>query len=104
MAEELHFHLLELARTKREVARRDLVAETLAGLRDAERNFYARRIAHVFEVDEHSLSRLGAKKCHVVGAAQGAERGLEHEVELARLGELALVGFARMLAGLERAF
>src|SRR5262249_34853331 len=34
--EELHLHLLELARAEEEVARRDLVAERLAGLRDAE--------------------------------------------------------------------
>src|SRR5207245_5869259 len=35
--EELHLHLLELARPKREVAGGDLVAERLADLRDAER-------------------------------------------------------------------
>src|SRR5688572_22165454 len=40
VAEELDLHLLELARAKREVARRDLVAEGLAGLRDAERNLH----------------------------------------------------------------
>src|SRR5690606_18207631 len=32
--EELHLHLLELARTEDEVSRRDLVAERLADLRD----------------------------------------------------------------------
>src|SRR3954469_14016722 len=35
-AEELDLHLLELARAEREVARGDLVAETLADLGDAE--------------------------------------------------------------------
>ena len=40
--EELHLHLLELTGTEDEVARRDLVAERLADLRDAERRLLAR--------------------------------------------------------------
>ena len=43
--EELHLHLLELARPEDEVARRDLVAERLADLRDAERNLLPGRSA-----------------------------------------------------------
>src|SRR5258708_5355702 len=104
MAEELHFHLLELARAKREIARRNLVAETLSRLRDTEWDFHPCRIAHILEVDEHSLRRFGAKKGDVVGSPQSAQRRFEHEVEFARLGELTLVMFARMFAGLERAF
>src|SRR5260221_14275636 len=38
MTEELHFHLFEFARTKGEISRRDLVAETFSGLRDAKRD------------------------------------------------------------------
>jgi hypothetical protein len=42
--EELHLHLLELAGAEDEVARRDLVAERLADLRDAERRLLAARV------------------------------------------------------------
>src|SRR5258708_32062668 len=42
--EELHFHLLELARAENEIARRDLVAKRLPDLRDAEGNLPARRL------------------------------------------------------------
>src|SRR5690606_16595723 len=42
--EELHLHLLELAGPEDEVARRDLVAERLADLADAERDLLARRL------------------------------------------------------------
>ena len=41
--EELHLHLLELARAEDEVARGDLVTERLADLADAERRLLARR-------------------------------------------------------------
>src|SRR3712207_377783 len=41
--EELHLHLLELAGAEDEVARRDLVAEGLADLADAERRLLPRR-------------------------------------------------------------
>src|SRR5699024_8665214 len=50
--EVLHFHLLELAGTEDEVARRDLVAEALADLADAERRLLAGGVEHVGEVDE----------------------------------------------------
>ena len=43
--EELELHLLELARAEHEVAGRDLVAEGLADLRDAERRLLARGLA-----------------------------------------------------------
>ena len=42
--EELHLHLLELARAEDEVPGRDLVAERLADLRDAERDLLPRRL------------------------------------------------------------
>jgi hypothetical protein len=45
--EELHLHLLELAGAEDEVAGRDLVAERLADLRDAERRLLARVVMHV---------------------------------------------------------
>src|SRR3989442_8980098 len=52
--EELHLHLLELARPEREVAGRDLVAERLADLRDAERDLLAGGLEHVQRSEEHT--------------------------------------------------
>jgi hypothetical protein len=57
-AEVLHLHLLELARAKDEVPRRDLVPEGLTDLRDPERQPSPRRLLDVLEVDEDPLRRL----------------------------------------------
>ncbi len=57
--EVLHLHLLELERAEDEVARRDLVAERLADLRDPERWLAARDLGDVLEVDEDALRGLG---------------------------------------------
>ena len=84
MAEELDLHLFELARAEGEVARRDLVAEALADLGDAERDADARAVHDVLEVDEDALGRFGAEKCGIFLAAEGADDGLEHQVEFAR--------------------
>ena len=97
--EELHLHLLELPRTEDEVAGRDLVAEGLADLRDPERRFLARELQDVLEVDEDALRRLGSQVDGRAGLLDGADRGLEHEVEVARLREVALLRFPRMLRG-----
>ena len=59
--EELHLHLLELARAEDEVPGRDLVAERLADLRDAERHLLPRRLLHVQEVHVDALRRLRAQ-------------------------------------------
>src|SRR6266508_1847473 len=88
--EVLHLHLLELARAEEEVARRDLVAEGLADLRDAERRLPARELEHVLEVDEDALRGLGAEVCESAGLLERAQPRREHEVEGARLGEVAL--------------
>src|SRR5579871_6716240 len=50
MAEELDLHLLELATAEREVAWRDLVAEGLADLRDAERHLDPGRVDDILEL------------------------------------------------------
>ena len=76
VAEELDFHLLELARAKRKIPRRDLVAKTLADLRDAERNLHPRAVGDVLEVDEDALSRFGAEERRVFFAAHRADDGL----------------------------
>jgi hypothetical protein len=87
--EELHLHLLELARAEGEVARVDLVAERLADLRDAERHLDARRIGHVDEVGEDALRRLRPQVGLGRGVRHRPEMRLEHEVELARRRQLA---------------
>ena len=58
--EELELHLLELPGAEGEVAGRDLVAEGLADLGDAERRLLARRRLHRREVHEDALGRLRA--------------------------------------------
>src|SRR5207244_12703483 len=97
--EVLELHLLELARAEDEVARGDLVAKRLADLRDPEGRFLARELEHVLEVDEDPLRRLGAQVRGRARLLHRADRGLEHEVEVPRLGEVALV---RLAGGLRR--
>ena len=89
MAEELDFHLLELARAEREIPRRDLVAKALAHLRDTERHADPGAVEHVLEVDENTLCRLGPQERRALLARQRADVRLEHQVELARFGERA---------------
>src|SRR5579885_3811907 len=86
--EVFHLHLLELARAEDEVAGRDLVAERLTDLRDAEGNLASHRRLHVQEVDEDALRRFGPKigeRCRVVFIGDCADGRAEHEVEGARL-------------------
>ena len=97
--EVLHLHLLELAGAEDPVLRRDLVAEALADLGDAERRLLAGRVQHVGEVDEHALRRLGAQVGDGAGVLDRAGVGLEHQVELARLGERVRLAAARAGVG-----
>ena len=85
--EELHLHLLELAGAEDPVLRCDLVAEALAHLGDAERRLLAGGLQHVDEVGEHALRRLRSQVRHGAGVLDRAGVGLEHQVELAGLGE-----------------
>ena len=87
--EELHLHLLELARAEDEVARRDLVAERLADLGDPERRLLARELKDVLEVDEDALGGLRPQVDLGARLGRRPDVGLEHQVELARLAELA---------------
>src|SRR6266516_1647077 len=95
MDEELHLHLLELAVAKDEVARRDLVAEALPYLRDPERELAARDGRHVVEVDEDALGRLWSQIGDRRGVLDRTDVGLEHQVELPRLGEGAALAAVR---------
>ena len=74
---------------------RDLVAERLADLGDAERRLLARELKRGLEVEEDALGGLRAQVDGRAGVLHRADRGLEHQVELARLGEVAV----RMVAG-----
>ena len=88
--EELHLHLLELARAEDEVAGRDLVAKALADLGDPERRLLAGELEVVLEVEEDALGGLGPQ---VDGRALLLDRPdgrLEHQVEVARLGQVAV--------------
>src|SRR5437868_621680 len=89
MNEELDFHHLELARAEDEVSRRDLVAEPLAELREAERDFDARRVEDIAEIVEHPLSGLGPEVGFALLVPHRSNVGFEHQVELAGLGQLA---------------
>ena len=58
LAEELQLHLLELTGAEGEVARRDLIAEGLADLADAEGQLPAGGTLDVVEVDKNALGRF----------------------------------------------
>ncbi len=60
-AEIFQLHLLELARSKREVARINFIPERLANLRNAEWQFLARNFKHIFELHENGLRRFWTK-------------------------------------------
>ena len=90
-AEVLHFHQLELTRPEDLVAGGDLVAEGLADLGDAEGKLASRRALDMREVDEHALRRLGAEVDDGGVVLDRAHVGLEHQVELAGVGEGALL-------------
>src|SRR3712207_2826390 len=79
--EELHLHLLELAGAEDKVARRDLVAEGFALLRDPERHLHPARLEHVLEVHEDPLRCLWPEVCDVFRALDWPHVGLEHQIE-----------------------
>src|SRR6185295_10081804 len=96
--EELHLHLLELERAEDEVPGRDLVPERLADLRDPERRLAPCELGDVLEVDEDPLCRLGPEVDVDAGLLHRTDSRLEHEVELPRLGQIAVRRLARLLA------
>ena len=85
--EELHLHLLELAGPEDEVARRDLVAERLADLGDAERDPLPGALQHVEVVDVDPLRGLRPEIDHRRLLLDRPHEGLEHQVEHPRLGQ-----------------
>jgi hypothetical protein len=89
--EELHLHLFELAGAENEVTGRDLVAEALADLTDAERRLAARGGHHIGKVHEDALRGLGPQIVQAFLGFDRAEVRLQHHVEFARFGPLARV-------------
>jgi hypothetical protein len=79
--EELHLHLLELARAEDEVAWCDLVPEGLPDLGYPERHLDSARLQDVLEVDEDPLRRLGPQIRDVLRALHRPRIGLEHQVK-----------------------
>ena len=100
--EELHLHLLELTGTEDEVPRRDLVAERLTCLRDAEWRLLAGTGEHVLEIDENALGGLGTQVVQTRLILDGAEVGLKHHVEVSGFGPLPLVAAVGTVDLLER--
>ena len=98
--EVLHLHLLELARAEDEVAGGDLIAEALADLGDSERRLLARELQVVLEVQEDALGGLGPQVDGRALLLDRADRGLEHQVEVPRLGEVAVGRLAGVLGRL----
>ena len=87
LAEELQLHLLKLPDAEDEVAGGDLVAEGLAHLAHSERQLLAGGALDGGEVDEDALGGLGAQVDLGAAVLGDALVGLEHEVELADVGE-----------------
>ena len=87
--EVLDLHLLELAVAEDKVAGGDLIAERLADLGDAERQLAAGGGEHVVEVDEDALGGLRAQIGDGGIVLHRPHVSLEHQVEHARVGQLA---------------
>src|SRR5215213_390681 len=98
--EELHLHLLKLTCPENEIAGRDLVAERLADLRDPERRLSAGELQDVLEVDEDALGGLRAQVDGRALLLHRPDGRLEHQIEVARLGQVAVGALAGVLRGL----
>src|SRR5262245_42774889 len=81
--EKFEFHLLKFAGAKREITRVNFISKSLSDLTDAEWNFLARTFEHVFKLDEDCLSSFRAKIRFVLVAFDGADVGLQHQIECA---------------------
>ena len=90
-AKILDLHLLELARSKDEIARRHFVAKRLPDLRDPEGQFPARRIKHILEVREYSLGGFGPKVCQcgrIIVRLGSTNRRAKHQVKILGIGQI----------------
>ena len=81
--EEFQLHLFKFPHAEDEVARDDFVAVGLAHLRNAEGQFTAGGIQHIFEVHEDVLGGFRAQVGDAGGILHGAVVRFKHHVELA---------------------
>jgi hypothetical protein len=88
LGEELELHLLEFPRAKDEVARVDLVPERLSDLGDPERRPLPGRLHDAPEVEEDRLTGLRPQVGERRGILGSTDVRLQHQVELARLGQV----------------
>ena len=98
LTEEFQLHLLELAGTEGKVAGGYLIAEGLAHLSYAEGQLPAGSALYVFKVYKDALRGLGAEVDLAGSVLIYALEGLEHHVELANAGKVALSALRALYA------
>src|SRR3989344_9278683 len=54
-------HLLELAKTKNKIARRDFISKSFTNLPQTKRHLWVKRINYIFKIDKHTLRSLRAE-------------------------------------------
>ena len=86
---ELHLHLFEFAHAENKLAGHDLVAESFAGLCNAEWDFHPAGFLHIQEIDKNTLGCFRTEVNHVGILAHRTHLGGEHQVELAHIGPVA---------------
>ena len=90
LAEEFHFHLIELTDTESEVPWGDFVTEALTGLANTKWELLSLSTLNVFEVNEDTLSGFWTEVDDAAAIIGNANVGLEHHVELTDWGEISL--------------
>ena len=93
LAEEFHFHLLELPHAEDELPGHHFVAEGLAYLCDTEGYLHAPGLLDIDIIDENALCGFGAEVDGVGTLAKAAELGAEHEVELPHVRPVLGAGY-----------
>jgi len=91
--EVFDLHLFEFDDAEDEVPGSDFVAKGFADLGHSEGDFDAHGVDDVLEVEEDRLGSFRAQISEIAAGAGFAHVGLEHEIEDARFGEIALTTF-----------
>jgi len=86
--EKFQFHLLEFTCPECKIARGNLVAERFADLADAERDLAPGGALDILEIDKNALGGFWTQVELGAGVFGNALEGLEHQVELAYIGEI----------------
>ena len=85
LAEELHFHLLELSHTENELTGNDLISECLTYLCYTERNLHTTCFLHVKILHEDTLSGFRTEINLVISVTCIADLSAEHQVKLTNI-------------------